>query len=268
MALVCREPKLLYILVPATGCSVVSEVLRNHYCAEELGRKHNDVPELVRLGLISAQELEEYVVVANIRNPFDRIHTYYARLTGPWLEHYFGFRLRDLDRKSSYLSAKELENLKANIIRERRRKLSRQKILKSMGFNFWFFTYLLKLSIVTFSIREEERSRRLSAHIFPMLSGVNVVIRREQIVDAFSNLQRKYLGNEKPIQLTLKNKATIVSKKKNYITCYNWFNKSISCKMFEAYLKQYGYNFSALSSLAPTLTELDKSSKKRKLTHQ
>ena len=261
MALVCRESKFLYIQVPATGCNVVSNALRNHYGAEELGRKHNDVPELLRLGLISAQELEEYAVVANIRNPFDRIHTYYARLTGPWLEYYFEFRLRDLDRKSSYLSARELEILKADIIRERRRKFFRRKILKSMGFNFWFFLYLLRLSIVTFSITEEERSRRLSAHIFPMLSGVNVVMRREQIVDAFSNSQRKYLGNEKPIQLTLKNKATIVSKKKNHITCYNWFNKRISYKMFEGHLKQYGYSFSGLSSLAPTLTELDKSSK-------
>lgn len=258
MALVCRKNKLLYIQVPATGCSVVSEILRNHYGAEELGRKHNDVPELRRLDLISAEELEEYTVVANIRNPFDRIYTYYSRYTGSWLEYYVGVRLRDIDRKSSYLMKKELEILKANFAKETEIKLLRQKIMRTLSFNLWFFLYFFRLFIITFSTRKEERYRRLGAHVFPMLSGVNIVMCQEQLGDAFSTLQRTFLGNGKPIQLPVKNRTT---NKRRYTTCYNWFTKMISCYTFKDHLKQYGYTFSSLSPQSPPLIEIDKSLK-------
>lgn len=84
MAIICREHRILYIQVPGTGCSVVGQLLVDEFDGQELGRKRNDVSEIVRKGLCSPDEMREYLVLANIRKPFDRLVTYYQRFRGDW----------------------------------------------------------------------------------------------------------------------------------------------------------------------------------------
>lgn len=98
MAILCEDLGLLYIQVPATGCSIVGKVLRKQFGGVDIGRKHDDVPRLLAQGHLSESALKRFCIVANVRNPFDRLVTYYQRLNGAWIDEYFAFRRRRLER--------------------------------------------------------------------------------------------------------------------------------------------------------------------------
>lgn len=111
MAIICRELRLLFIMVPGTGCSVFGNTLLSDFGGEWLPeqdlvidgmgvhpRKHNSVQQLVRDGLLSPEDRDSYLVAANIRNPFDRLVTYYQRIAGNWSQYSADVRLRALDR--------------------------------------------------------------------------------------------------------------------------------------------------------------------------
>src|SRR5690606_23489876 len=111
MAIICRDHRLLFIMVPGTGCSVVGNLLIEEFGGEwipssniivdnriAVQRKHSRLPELIRTGLLTPEEVEEYLVFATVRNPFDRLVTYYQRLIGPWVEYSHGVRRRAIER--------------------------------------------------------------------------------------------------------------------------------------------------------------------------
>ena len=85
MAIICPEYKLLFIMVPGTGCSAIGSVLRDQFGGQYLpsdnifqenekllGRKHNSISQLLEHGIISHAEVKAYVKFGTIRNPFDR----------------------------------------------------------------------------------------------------------------------------------------------------------------------------------------------------
>ncbi|MGV2829110.1 sulfotransferase family 2 domain-containing protein [Myxosarcina sp. GI1(2024)] len=98
MAIICRDYKLLFIQVPATGCSSVSKVLIEQLGGEKLpqqdlmlagkyklvGEKHNSLSQLLGFNLISRQELKSYLVFGTVRNPFDRFASAYQRYISSW----------------------------------------------------------------------------------------------------------------------------------------------------------------------------------------
>ncbi len=100
MAIICRDYKLLFIQVPATGCSSVSKVLIEKLGGEKLpekdimlagkyklvGEKHNTLKQLIGFNLISQQELKSYLTFGTIRNPFDRFASAYQRYLSSWWE--------------------------------------------------------------------------------------------------------------------------------------------------------------------------------------
>ena len=100
MAIICRDYKLLFIQVPATGCSSVSKVLIEKLGGEKLpqkdimlagkyklvAQKHNTLKQLVGFNLISRQELKSYLTFGTVRNPFDRFATAYQRYISSWWE--------------------------------------------------------------------------------------------------------------------------------------------------------------------------------------
>lgn len=100
MAILCPDHNLLYIRVPATGRSVVASALQDELDGRSVPerpvrqngrtvvkRTHCTVPEPVEHGVLSREIVEECMVFANVRNPFDRWMTYYQR----WV-------VRELDR--------------------------------------------------------------------------------------------------------------------------------------------------------------------------
>jgi Sulfotransferase family len=100
MAIICRDYKLLFIQVPATGCSSVSEVLIDKLGGEKLprsdmmlagkykliGEKHNTLKQLVEFNLISPEQLKSYLIFGTVRNPFDRFASAYQRYLSSWWE--------------------------------------------------------------------------------------------------------------------------------------------------------------------------------------
>ena len=100
MAIICRDYKLLFIQVPATGCSSVSKVLIEKLGGEKLpqkdimlagkyklvAEKHNMLKQLVGFNLISRQELKSYLTFGTVRNPFDRFASAYQRYISSWWE--------------------------------------------------------------------------------------------------------------------------------------------------------------------------------------
>ena len=96
MAIICRDLKLLYIMVGGTGCSSVGSVLMERFGGTLLpacplagiDQKHNSIKQLVEHNLVSPKELKSYFKVANARNPFDRVASQYARLHGTSWEEF------------------------------------------------------------------------------------------------------------------------------------------------------------------------------------
>lgn len=100
MAIICRDHKLLFIQVPATGCSSISKVLIEKLGGEKLpgrdimlagkyklvGEKHNTLKQLIGFNLISQEELKSYLAFGTVRNPFDRFASAYQRYVSTWWE--------------------------------------------------------------------------------------------------------------------------------------------------------------------------------------
>ena len=97
MAIVCRDLKLLFIMVPATGCSALGGVLLKQFGGEWVpskplfrrgrrivSKKHNSIGQLRKWNILSRDELDGYIKFATIRNPFDANvsswHRWYRKL--------------------------------------------------------------------------------------------------------------------------------------------------------------------------------------------
>lgn len=240
MALISKKHKIIYIQVPGTGCSVVSILLRKHYGAQNLGVKHNDIAELLDRGLISEEDLSSYTVVANIRNPYDCLVTYYTRYTGGWLDRYFAFRSRELQRRSNSMSDVEIKIAEDQLDREKALKYRRQKIMRVVGFNFWLFYSQLQLLLRSLSRRDVSYRQALLERLFPMLGGVNLVMRQEDLEAAFMALQKDYLQSKSPLALPVKN---VTPNKRFYGSYYNRFSRWWFSMVIRKELKVFGYSF-------------------------
>ena len=151
MATICRKHKLLFIMVPGTGCSSIGRVLRKKFGGEfipkvplcqngrlVLDHKHNSIRELVKYGYLSRVELSIYLKFGTVRNPFDSLVTEYKRFTGEWAENLF------LKLQASQLNQNisEDEKIHAQISMEALRRKVEQT--KSKSFEEWLEDYFLK----------------------------------------------------------------------------------------------------------------------------
>jgi hypothetical protein len=93
MAVVCRELGLLFIMTPRTACTAIGDLLLTHYGGEYLpsddiyypdGRiriqkKHSTLPDLIRGGILTAEEARGLLKCATVRNPFDSLVSLYLK---------------------------------------------------------------------------------------------------------------------------------------------------------------------------------------------
>lgn len=254
MAIVCKDHSILYIQVPGTGCSVVSRVLHKEYGGKDLGRKHNDVQELLDRGLLTPSELRDYTVIANIRNPFDRWVTYYQRLRGDWIEEYLSFRQRDLEREAETQRMTDEEYsdkwrwLKQHASVQRRRAWT----IRRVGFNTW-----LLVTIIRWRFRDRNRGPDQFGFLhlgqmFPMLSNVDFAIRQEALDEGFQSAM-KLVGIQDPAPIPQKNQT---SGKKPYADYYNWLTKRLLSTVYKDELTHLGYQFDGARSGEPALVDL------------
>lgn len=250
MAILCRDLNLLYIQVPATGCSVVGRVLKQQFHGEDLGQKHDDVPRLLERGVLSESDLDQYLIVANIRNPFDRLVTYYQRLNGAWIDEYFAFRRRDLERRrqSGLVGEGEVPKEQERIAREERRKRRRVRVIQGIGFNTWVVGTVVRWRLRDRHSAISEPDRYLH-HLFPMLERVDVVLRQEQLEEGLNAVLHRQ-GVAEPVRLPRKN---LTPGKKAYTEYYNAVSRRIIECLYAHDLNRMGYTFEGVEGAASLL---------------
>lgn len=93
MAVICREHRLLFILTPRTGSSAVAKILCDELGGEHLltkdvldergkqvvSRKHATLAQLLRHGILSADERRTLFCFTCVRNPFDTLVSFYIK---------------------------------------------------------------------------------------------------------------------------------------------------------------------------------------------
>ena len=93
MAIICRRYRLLFIMVPRTGCTAIGELLCNHYGGEFVpsedildsdgmtlvDRKHCTLSDLVKYQALTHEDTKSMFRVAAVRNPFDSLVSLYFK---------------------------------------------------------------------------------------------------------------------------------------------------------------------------------------------
>lgn len=244
MAIYCEELRLLYVQVPGTGCSVVADVMRRQLGGVDLGRKHNDLPEILGRGLLSAEDAGRCLVAANIRNPFDRLVTYYQRLDGPWVEKQLAWARRDLTRRleAGEFSRSEYDKRLADRPRVEKRLRRRARIIGHVGFNTWLQTTLLRWKASRVFSRERRSRAECDYTLFPMLEGVDVVLRQESLEQALNELLQR-LDARRAVVVPEKNQT---GEKRHYSTYYSKQSRWLVHRLYGFELERFGYDFSGV----------------------
>lgn len=251
MAILCSEHDLLYIRVPATGSSVVAQVLQEELDGERVPEQsirqngemvmsgpHCTVPELVAHDVLSRGGISSVMVVANVRNPFDRWATYFQRRAGEeWIEHLSEVLRRQLDRdRDAYdLSVKEYKRRRKAIDRREQNQKRKGRLMRLIGFNNW-----MKYTLLQWGWSGAlGNGRGLGEYAFPMLNGVDVAIRQEQLNEGLNRVL-EIAGAGTRLELPEENTT---SGKKPYTEYYSWSTRVLVERVLAAQLEKFGYDF-------------------------
>lgn len=246
MAIICRDYKLLFIMVYGTGCSAIGkelqERLNGEYLPHEdivrggrklLGRKHNSVAQLLRYGAISERELSDYLIFGTVRNPFDSFTTQYERLVGTWMHHAMS---------NSDPAAWVNRNGKIHAIRLRSKQFLRMHWASMLGFDRWVYSRLGKWqakSLIESPFRSGPANLRRA---YPLIEGVNMIVRYENLEADFNKVLQA-AGVSEHVQLP---KYNVTPGKKSYKEYYSPRLRDYMEKYLREELEVYGYSFEGL----------------------
>ena len=256
MAIICRDYKLLFIQVPATGCSSVSKVLIEQLGGEKLpkkdimlggkyklvGEKHNTLKQLIDFNLISSKELKSYLTFGTVRNPFDRFATAYQRYIGPWWEQMI--QSDDPNCPANRVGKAHRKRYVSNVQEQIR--LAREE-----GFEKWLtrkillpqrldrrFKFGLKGWLKKQPLLMTKNSVKMNI-AYPLIDGVDDVIRFEHLESDFNKILSQVGINEYiPIPHTNKTPG-----KRSYQEQYSSEAKAFVEQELAKELATYGYSF-------------------------
>ncbi|MEM8831302.1 MAG: sulfotransferase family 2 domain-containing protein [Cyanobacteria bacterium P01_G01_bin.19] len=274
MAIICRDHKLLFIQVPATGCSSISKVLLEELGGEKLpgkdimlgtkyklmGEKHNTLKQLVEFNLISQTELRSYTTFGTVRNPFDRFASAYQRYLSCWWEK---------------MIESEDPNCPANRVGE----LHRQRYVKNVqkqiqlardeGFEKWLTRKILLPQSLDLRIKQGFKRWLRKQPVFlskssikmnvayPFIEGVDRIIRYEHLEQDFNQILNQAGVNEYiPLPHTNKTPG-----KKSYQAQYSPQARTLVERELAQELARFNYTFDGLDSGATSVQKLDQYSK-------
>ncbi len=273
MALISRKHKLLFVMVPGTGCSSTGKVLKEKFGGELIPQerlcrdgkrlvdhKHSDIKQLVKYGYISAIELPLYLKFATIRNPFDTLVTNYQRLVGGWTDDWLEKEEAKLDQSISNQEKIYIQRL----LKKQRKEIERAK---EIGFEKWL-EYKLKpskrknIDIVT-KIKTKVKSFLIPYYfpkVYPMICGVDEVIRYEHLETDFNNILKKagIISCYDRVSIPQTNPTL---GKKSYQEYYTIRARKIVEKYYRRELAAFGYTFdgtfqqSTVAELGETLVK-------------
>ena len=278
MAIICRDHKLLFIQVPATGCSSISKVLVEKLGGEKLpgkdimlgtkykllGEKHNTLMQLVKFNLISQKELRSYTTFGTVRNPFDRFASAYQRYVGGWWEQ---------------MIESEDPNCPANRVGESHRQRYVKNVQKQIqlardeGFEKWLTRKILLPQSLDHRIRMGFRRWLKKQPVFPtknsvkmniaypFIEGVDRIIRYEHLERDFNQILNQAGVNEYiPVPHTNKTPG-----KKSYQAQYSYQARAFVEQELARELARFNYTFDGLdsgeTSLGTSIPKLDQYSK-------
>ncbi len=256
MAIICREYKLLFIQVPATGCSSVSEVLIEKLGGEKLpqkdimlagkyklvAEKHNTLSQLVGYNLLSRQELKSYLTFGTVRNPFDRFASAYQRYISSWWEQMIQSDDPNCpaNRVGSAYREKYVKNVQQQI-----------QLAREEGFEKWLSRKILipqRLDRrVKFGVKRWFRKQpllltknSLKMNIaYPLIDGVDEVIRYEHLESDLNKILSQ-VGVDEYIPVPHTNKTP---GKKSYQEQYSPEARAIVEQELARELALFGYTF-------------------------
>ena len=262
MAIHLEAQKLLFIMVPGTGCSVVGKAMRQQLRGlwlpetdvyengrKVMSRKHHDVEQLIRYGILSLDQRNEIQVFATIRNPFDRLATYWQRMAGGWNSESFGVRRRELRRQIEQLGEREVAHRLDDLGRQERAARRRAFLAKAVGFNLW-----LRRTIHQFerqdSLATDPDAARFE-RLFPLTNGVDSLIRYERLADGVHQMLRSAGCN---IELDIP-QANRTPGKRPFNSYWNSFSVRLMNKCYGPILDRVGYSVDGVVGESAALLE-------------
>lgn len=232
-------------MVPATACSVTGNYLIERHNAVflpsqdvirgghlVLEKKHNSIPQLLKHGLISNDVKEDFLVFATVRNPFDRMVSYYQRMAGGWSDYQKEFSKRKYERLKKDLTKEQLLAWKTINDKKQKNNDRRTKVVRIIGFNAWFIGTLIRWKIQYYLYGDS-----FSRKIFPLLDGVDTVVRYEQLEKELSQLLNE------DVALPIRNKT---HGKTDYRLYYNRFSRFIGSALMRKDLAKQNYSFDGI----------------------
>jgi len=246
MAIICREHKLLYILVPGTGSSSLGNILLKEFGGEwlpkqdilnrnskkVLDRKHNTIQQLISFNLVTEEELQSYWKFANIRNPFDRYATQYERLVGNWIQQ----RIHS-DNSDSWFN-RSGESYREQLLKETNQKIEEAK---NIGFDKWLCKKLNQTK--AFKEHKINNSNNLNlSELYPFTVGIDRVVRSEYLEQDFNFLLKEanIIKEQDKIVIPHTNKT---EGKKSYQQYYARRTRNMLENLFGQELAIFNYNF-------------------------
>lgn len=255
MAMICRDHGLLFVMVPGTACSMLGDVLEARFGGEWMpgshvfrdgrmvvDRKHSGLADLVRHGVLSRADLDGLLKFGTVRNPFDRFVTAYERARGSWFED----RMKDSD---SYLHDGPPAHVEA-MLRDTERRIERAR---SMGFEEWLLRGVdlyPTCSPLALARRLRRRiggpSRR--SRIFPLIDGLDVIMRYETLEQDFNAVLRR-AGIDEHVSLKRAAGSTdLTAGKRPYREYYSPALRATIERSFDKELAAFGYSFEPVGS--------------------
>ena len=215
MAIHLTSQRLLFLMVPGTGCSVIGRALIEQAGGRWLpeadihaggrvvmSRKHHDLQQMFEHGLINADQRRDLSVFATVRNPYDRLVTYWQRMAGDWDRESFAVRKNIIRRNAGGFSKAEVERRLRVLGRQRFRRRIRSRLAKLAGFNRWVQRTIRMYAGQDARSKNPDAARVL--RLFPLTAGVDCVIRYEKLGEGLNGvLQEAGFGQE--IELPRKN---------------------------------------------------------------
>jgi hypothetical protein len=228
MAVICREHRLLFIAVPHTGSTAISDLLIREMGGEWIPpedftapdgtlvrRKHTTLQQLLAGGVISAEERARLFVISAVRNPFDTLVSTYVRNR----EHNQPLR----DKADSF-------------IHKRRRKRDDLDYCLDHTFDEWIDHSFGPRLIDRVTGRGVKVRRKA-----PFQEGVDFVMRYEHLQEDFDEALRR-AGVDRRLVIPTRN-VTTERTERDYRTWYSGRSRKLVQKAFAEQLRRFGYAF-------------------------
>lgn len=226
MAVICRERKLLYLLNPRTGGSAVANHLIKYFNGEWipaqdildsngtilLQSKHQQLSKLYEFSVLKPDELKEYVIFTNVRDPYDSLVSLYEKYKG---------RYAQWKDEGNYW----VNNSSSHILNEIEY-CSKHSFSEWICSRYWKSALLSVLGLRKFSIHTG----------YP--DGCNKILRKEHLSADFSSMLAEYKVDGNPSIEVYNQTETKKGKSGN---SYNFFTRALVYLTYKDDFINYGY---------------------------